>query len=210
MPYSTHTDVENYSQLNKTATGAESYKKLGFTAQAAFDTWIDTLVAWADQGINDFCQRDFYRHPAGSGEAAEVFDGDETTMIRVNWPIISCSQVELRYGTATYGVFVTLPIQFWQAEKRWLRLIRHMPRGFNNVRVTYAWGYAAVPAVVNAASVRITSNMLQAALQRSASPIIKVGDYNIELLKDEAFTDEIKNTLEPYRRPPYRIMSAGF
>jgi hypothetical protein len=210
MPYTNHTDVENFSQFNKTASGAETYKHFGFTAQAAYDTWVDTLIAWADEGINDYCQRDFYRHPVDSGEAAEVFDGDETTMIRLNFPILSCSQVEIRYGTKTYGVFVTLPVQFWQLEKRWIRLTRHMPRGYNNIRVTYAWGYVTPPSIVTMSSVRIVSNMLQAAFQRSASPIIKVGDYNIQLLKEEAFTDAIKADLEPYRRVPYRIISAGF
>jgi hypothetical protein len=210
MPYSLPADVENYAQLNKTATGAESYKQFGFATQALFDAWVATLIAWADQAINDFCQRDFYRHPATSGEATELFDGDETTMLTVNWPIISCSQVEIRYGTKTFGVFTPLPIQFWQPEARWIRLTRHMPRGYNNIRVTYAWGYATVPGTVAMASVRIVSNLLQGALQRSTSPIIKIGDYNIQLLQEEAFTDEIKQTLEAYRRIPYRIMSAGF
>lgn len=209
MPYSTPPIVENYAQLNKTAAGAESYKQFGFVSQDQFDAWVATLISWADQAIDDFCQRDFYRHPS-SGEATELFDGDETTMIVLHWPIISCSQVEIRYGTKTFGVFTPLPIQFWQAGKRWIRLTRHMPRGYNNIRVTYAWGYTAVPGTVAMATVRIVSNLLQGALQRSSSPIIKVGDYNIQLLKEQAFTDEIKATLEAYRRVPYRIMSAGF
>jgi hypothetical protein len=208
--YSTVDQVKSYAQVNKTATGAQSYKQFGFTSQNDFDTWVATLITWADSAINDFCQRDFWRHPATSGEATELFDGDETTMIVTQWPIISCSQVEIRYGTKTFGVFTPLPIQFWQVEKRFIILTRHMPRGYNNIRVTYAWGYTTVPGTVSLASTRIVSNLLQGALQRSTSPVIKIGDYNIQLLKEEAFTDEIKQTLEPYRRLPYRIMSAGF
>ena len=150
---------------------------------------------------------DFARHPADDGdeEAAEVFDGLGTDMVLTGFPILSVSKVEFRSGTATYGAWVDLPIIAWIAYERFIRLDRNTPVGFKNVRITYAYGYDDTPGPIVRATCRIVTNILQGAIQRSTSPIIRVDTFMIQLAKEEAFTQEIKTSLDGYRRIPHRV-----
>jgi hypothetical protein len=61
------------------------------------------------------------------------------------------------------------------------------------------WDSQDVPQAVKYVSLQLCSNILHGILQRKVSPIIQTGDYTIRLVIPEAFTDELKRLLEPYR-----------
>ena len=204
--YATAAQVKNYAQVNKTAVGKESWLQFGFAASADFDTWLTELIGWADQEINNYCEHDFYRHPATSGEATEQFDGLGHTILLVNFPILSLSKVELR-TSQTYGSWFELISSYYQVYERYVRFSTKLPVGDKNVRITYAYGYTAVPGPVALASIRIVANILQGALQRSTSPIVRVDQFVVEQARELAFTDDIKDLLLPYRRIPHEAMN---
>lgn len=198
--------MKNYAQVNKTETGKESYRLFGFSTQALFDTWVESLIVWADKQIDNYVGHDFTRHPASS-EAAETSDGDGTDIIAPHYPIISLSQIRFRSGL-TDGAWVVVPTTDYKAYERFIRLNRQTPVGFLNVELTYAYGYAAVPDVVSLASIRICSNIIQGCLQRATSPIVRVSEFVVTLAKEEAFTDDAKSSLAAYRRIPFAVTQA--
>ena len=53
------------------------------------------------------------------------------------------------------------------------------------------------PAIQNIC-LRLTSNMVNLAVQNRDSPIIKVNDWTISTVPTDIFTDDLKNDLRPY------------
>ena len=208
MAYATKGQVQNYAQVNKVDVGKESYKLFGFSTQALFDTWVESLITWADKAIDNYVEHDFARHPStASTEAAETGDGDGTDIILPHYPIISLSQIRYRSGL-TDGTWAVVPSTDYKVYERFIRLNRQTPVGFLNVELTYAYGYVTVPDIVSLASVRICTNIIQFALQRATSPIVRIDNFTVEQAKEEAFTDDIKESLSPYRRIPFAVTQA--
>ncbi|MFW6242677.1 MAG: hypothetical protein ACOC2W_00800 [bacterium] len=52
-----------------------------------------------------------------------------------------------------------------------------------------------IPPIINNIALRAASNMVAMALVRRDSPIVKSNDFNIQLITDRIFTDDIKNDL---------------
>lgn len=57
-----------------------------------------------------------------------------------------------------------------------------------------------VPPAVRLAAIQLCSNLLHIILQRKLSPVVQTRDYTIRLVLPEAFTQELKNLLTPYRK----------
>ena len=55
-----------------------------------------------------------------------------------------------------------------------------------------------VPAAVKNVCKRLTSNMINLAIQNRDSPLIKHNDWNTSIVKNEIFTDGLKADLEPF------------
>ena len=56
-----------------------------------------------------------------------------------------------------------------------------------------------VPGTVKNVCTRLVSNMIQVAIQRRETPIIKVNDWSITTGSSAVFTDDLKEDLKPFR-----------
>lgn len=205
--YTDVTSVKNYAGANKTETGKESWKLYGFTSQATFDTWLGELIGDVDVSIDDYVGHDFWRHPVSS-EATGLYDGQGHSMLSTNFPILSLSKVEIgnqSTGSVAWSPLLTTDYEFYE---RYVMFNLKLPRGFKNIRLTYAYGYDSVPLPVTLAANRIMANILQGILLRSTSPIVRVDNFVVEQTKELAFTDDIKASLTRYRRVPFAVTQA--
>lgn len=57
-----------------------------------------------------------------------------------------------------------------------------------------------IPLGVKNVCIRLVSNMVTFKSLREDSPIIKVNDWNTELVSSEIFSDDLKNDLKPFRK----------
>jgi hypothetical protein len=75
-----------------------------------------------------------------------------------------------------------------------------LPEGFQNIRVTYDWGYATVPSDVAHVTAEICGRLLQKIVAFKMGPLVRVGDYRVQLMNPEIFTDDLKALLAHYRQ----------
>jgi hypothetical protein len=58
---------------------------------------------------------------------------------------------------------------------------------------------AVPPAVVNVA-IRLVANMVAVSLQRRKSPLVQMGQFNVQISADDVFTEALRRDLKPFRK----------
>lgn len=57
-----------------------------------------------------------------------------------------------------------------------------------------------IPPAVSNVCLRLTANMVALAQSRKDTPIIKVNDWNVQMIGSKIFSDDLKQDLEPFIR----------
>lgn len=209
MPYTDAATVRKYSMVSiqdfkiTTATGSS----LLFATDADLDSFIDnTLVPRAEDEINKYCDRKF----AQTTGAVEKYDGsgfDKTFALR-NWPVISITSVELLKSDGTVDTTVAAADYYVQGENL-LVYKKVFPAGFQNIKVTYTYGYATVPATIQDVAARSVSNMLNwlkvnkmGALARDpGSP----SGFGLLIPQQEILTFDLRRLLDSYIKSSFGV-----
>ena len=117
---------------------------------------------------------DFFRHPAVSGTEVRVFDGPGGSVLHVHSGIVSLSLVEIAHGSDL--AYTSLAAADWYLEPLapepgepydHVRLAEGgaygtFPAGQRRVRLTGAFGYAAVPGVLRTGTVALARQLYRA------------------------------------------------
>lgn len=142
---------------------------LGLTS-TKFDALISTLNGQASEAIDDYCRRDFELHDGGGTGVTDAIDGNGRESIRLpGYPVRSIDSVVLGESQTTtldasdYRV-KSAPAQPDENAGILERRRAIWPDGWENVEVTYTWGYSSPPGPVE----RIADDLVVAALQAAA------------------------------------------
>ena len=197
MPYTTASEVKKRALVNWDSLNYATSPPTPFADEAAFDTWLtDTVIPEAEKLINEFCRRpDFSKHE----NEAEYFDGDgfRKFLVLSKKPVISVSKLEFKKDDGTWDEKSSSYYRV-QGDRVVYRTV--LPSGFQNIRVTYSWGFAAVPADVSYAAAEMTARFIQKRVVNKMGPLVRVEDFRVELANPDVFTDDLKSTLDHYRR----------
>lgn len=58
----------------------------------------------------------------------------------------------------------------------------------------------AVPRGVNIVAVRLVANMIAVSLQRRSSPLVQMGQFNVQISSDDVFTQALRDDLKPFKK----------
>jgi len=61
-----------------------------------------------------------------------------------------------------------------------------------------SWQDIAVPRGIKNICMRMVANLVHLSVERRKSPLVQIGDFNIEMIEDAMLTDEIKKLMEYY------------
>ncbi len=195
MPYTTPSEVKKralvkWDTLNTSAG-------VPFATEADFDSWLTSpIIPETEKLINEYCRRpDFSSHL----NEAEIFDGDgfRRFVVLSNKPVTAVSKLDFKKGDGTWDLKDAAD---WRLKGDQVLYKSVLPRGFQNVRVTYDWGFTSVPADVSNAAAEIVARFLQKRVVYKAGPLVRVGDFRVVLADPEVFTDDVKANLWHYRR----------
>lgn len=165
MPYADTTRVKERSSVGP--------KDLALTDRSDSDTTVDEddldeligeLAAQAKETIDSYCQRDFEHHTGYT----ETLDGNDRQSIRLTgYPVISVTSVKVGDSTldsADYRVRKDSPA--WAGENAGIleRKGAVWPSGWDNVEVTYEWGYTSPPGSVAQVAEELVVDALRAAV----------------------------------------------
>lgn len=56
-----------------------------------------------------------------------------------------------------------------------------------------------VPPAVENACLRVTANMIALYVARKDTPVVKVNDWSVQIIKSDIFTEDIKEDLDPFK-----------
>jgi len=168
-----------------------------FADETAFDSWLSGIVIpEAEKLINEFCGRpDFSQH---TGEV-ELFDGDgfRKFIVLSKKPVITVSKLEFKKDDGTWDLKASSDYKV-NGDQVTYRTV--LPRGWRNIRVTYDWGFAAVPADVSYCAAELVARFLQKRVVYKAGPLVRVEDFRVELADPDVFTRDLQKVLEHYPR----------
>jgi hypothetical protein len=167
-----------------------------FAYDAELNEWLSSsVIPEVEKVINEFCLRlDFMEHE----DQVELFDGDGfRDFITVTWtPPIAIKKLEFKQN----GVWALKPPNDYYLCGSQIRYRTVLPYGFQNIRVTYDWGFASLPKDVSFCAAEIAATFLQKRVVNRMSPLVRIGDYRTELSNPDVFTDDLRRILEHYRR----------
>lgn len=128
------------------------------------DILIGELNELASETIDDYCQRDFEQHTAYT----ETLDGNGRQSIRLTgYPVISVDTVKVGDSALDASDFrVKEDSPAWVGENAGIleRKGARFPDGWENVEVTYDWGYATPPGSVRNVAEELVVDALRAAV----------------------------------------------
>ncbi len=214
VAYTTASAVKESAQL--------AYDFLGFSSDATYTTFVETLIGEAEALIDGFCRvpSQFFK-AGGVAITAEYHDGDGGDVLRLNYyPVLSVSSVaeneaslfeaeswvSRSAGPGASGSYVLRP------ESGELVFYQNVPGvGVRNVKVGYTPGYAAAPGAVAGVARDLCVNALRSLLARKVLPAeitqiaMNGGDVR-ELLSDTmTLSAAHKRNLSAYRRPEVSV-----
>lgn len=206
------TSAPRYADSDRAARRADAdAASLGFegtdttTAEEEFSAFVDALNELASNAINDFCDRDFRHH---TGVSASI-DGNGRQSLRLpNYPVTDVSSVAVN-GTeldpSNYRVKPT-PSRTESNSGVLERRAAVWPEGWENVDVTYSWGFEEPPgAVVDAAETLVIDALEQTLNSQNASGAVEsfsLEGFNVSFAKPLRFdvSGERFPNLKRYRR----------
>jgi hypothetical protein len=194
-PYATPSEVKKRAAVKWDAlnTGAGA----PFADETAFDTWLSgTVIPEAEKLINEFCRRpDFQKHQ----EELEYFTGDgfRNFILPSKKPVIAVTKLEMKRADGTWDL-KSADNYFLRGDR--IQYNTLLPDGFRNIRVTYDWGFDTIPADVSYAAAEIVARFLQKCVAFKMGPLVRVGDYRVQLMNPDVFGDDLKDMLAHYPR----------
>ena len=197
MPYTTAAEVRRRALVKWDGLNYATSPPAPFADETAFEDWLtNTVIPETEKLINDFCRRPDF---SGHADEVEYFDGDgfRKFVILSNKPVIAVSKLEFKKDDGTWQEKSTSYYRL-QGDRVVYRTV--LPNGFQNIRVTYEWGFAEVPADVSYVAAEMAARFLQKRVVYKMGPLVRVGDFRVELANPDVFTDDLKATLEHYRR----------
>jgi hypothetical protein len=200
-PYTTPSEVKRRAAVKWDALNTSA--GVPFADEAAFDAWLsDTVIPEAEKLINEFCRRpDFYEHQS----EVEYFNGDgfHNFIVAGKKPVITVSKLEMEKGDGTWELKATSDYLVKGDRIQYKTLL---PEGWQNIRVTYNWGFASIPNDVAYAAAEIVARFLQKCVAFKMGPLVRVGDYRVQLMNPDVFGNALEGMLEHYPRETGTIM----
>ncbi len=197
--YISASEVKQYSNI--------TYQDLGFTSNTDYDAFLGTLINQIERVIDNYCRVPSGFFKAGGLSFTETHYWNEDGEIHTRYyPIVTLTKVELDYaGYNQAADWTEIPSRYYYAKNEYgiVKIIGKSPgHAENSVRITYTAGYSAVPDDVKLAALNLANRVLKMLLQQrySISAVPRDLDVRINIVIEEAFTDEIKSLLAPYRR----------
>jgi len=197
LPYTTAAEVRKRALIKWDSLNYVKDPPTPFGDEDAFENWLtDTVIPETEKLINEFCRRpDFSEHE----DEVEYFDGDgfRKFLILSKKPVITVSKLEFEKDDGTWD---QKPSSYYRVHGDRVVYRTQLPKGFQNIRVTYSWGFAEVPADVSYAAAEMAARFVQKRVAYKMGPLVRVEDFHVELTNPDVFTDDLKATLEHYRR----------
>jgi len=171
-----------------------------FADDLAFNAFIDnTLEPRARQIIDDYCKRSFGVTTA----TTEKYDStgfDDRLKLR-NGPVTVLTAVDILRQDGT--VAETMPSSDYRLlGDRTLVFRRILPRGWQNIRVQYTYGYATVPTTVADVATRVCANMLNYMKINKMGAVVRdpsaPSGFGLQIPQQEVLTQDLRRLLDPY------------
>jgi len=182
-----------------------TYQDLGFTSESDYDSFLDSLINQIERTIESRCNVPAEFFKAGGLSFTDTYDWNENGEIHTRYyPILSLTKVEL--DTAGYNqpaVWTEISSTYYYLKDKFgiVKIVGKTPgHAENSVRITYTAGYSTVPDDIKLAALKITNRILKILFQQRYSVSAGEIDAKISLPVEEAFNDEVRFLLEPYRR----------
>ena len=197
MPYTTAAEVKKRALVKWDSLNYATTPPAPFADEDAFENWLtNTVIPETEKLINEFCRRpDFSEHE----DEVEYFDGDgfRKFVVLSNRPVITVSKLEFQKDEGTWEQKSS---SYYRVHGDRVVYKTVLPKGFQNIRVTYEWGFAEVPADVSYAAAEMAARFVQKRAVYKMGPLVRVEDFRVELANPDVFTDDLKATLDQYRR----------
>ena len=197
MPYTIASEVKKRALVKWDSLNYVTNPPTPFADEAAFDTWLtNTVIPETEKLINEFCRRpDFSKHE----NEVEYFDGDgfRKFVVLSKKPVMAVSKLEFKKDDGTWDQKSSSYYKV-QGDRIVYRTV--LPEGFQNIRVTYSWGFTEIPADVTYTAVEMAARFVQKRVVYKMGPLVRVEDFRVELANPDVFTDDLKATLDHYRR----------
>jgi len=197
LPYTTAAEVRKRALLKWDSLNYSTSPPAPFADETAFDNWLtNTVIPEAEKLINDFCRRpDFSEH----ADEVEYFDGDafRNFVVLSKKPVITVGKLEFKKDDATWDQKSS---SYYRVHGDRVVYRTVLPKGFQNIRVTYSWGFPEVPLDVSYAAAEIVARFIQKRHVYKMGPLVRVEDFRVELANPDVFTDDLRSTLDHYRR----------
>jgi len=196
--YISASEVKQYSNV--------TYQDLGFSTDTEYDTFLDNLINQIERAIDNYCRVPSGFFKAGGLFFTEIHDWNENGEIHTRYhPIITLTKVELdQAGYNQTADWTEISSTYYYAKNEYgiIKIVGKIPGHVeNSVRITYTAGYSAVPDDIKLAALMLSNNILQGNLVRFLGDTVDIGDLRIQHVEvNEAFSDEVKSLLKPYRR----------
>jgi hypothetical protein len=195
MPYTTPSEVKRRALIKWDSLNPDPGSP--FADEAAFDNWLaNTVIPDVERMINEFCRRPDFSEYA---DEVEYFDGNyfRNFITLTKKPVIEVSKLEFKKGDGSWDLKDPANY-FLRGDQIKYRTV--LPGGFQNIRVTYDWGFIEVPPDVSYVAAEMTARFLQKRVVYKMGPLVRVGDFRVELAQPDIFTVDLKVSLEHYRR----------
>lgn len=196
MPYTAAGEVKKRALVKWDSLNYSTSPPAPFADETAFDTWLtDIVIPETEKLINEFCRRpDFSDHD----DEVEYFDGEgfRKFVVVTKKPVIAVSKLEFKKDDATWDERSS---SYYKVQGDRVVYRTMLPQGFQNIRVTYDWGFAAVPADISYVAAEMVARFVQKRVVYKMGPLVRVEDFRVELANPEVFTDDLKATLAHYR-----------
>jgi hypothetical protein len=163
--------------------------------ETAFQDWLtNVIIPEAEKVVNEFCRRqDFLKH---TGEV-ETFNGDgfRDYIIATHQPVITVSKLEFKQADGTWAEKAS---EEYVVRGGLVRCNTVLPEAFQNIRLTYDWGYETIPTDVSHVTSELCAAYLQKRVAYKMGPLVRVSDYRIQFMDPEIFTADLKDRLSHY------------
>jgi len=177
------------------------YTDLGFATDTEFNSFIDDLILIAEQMIDDYCERTFKKILG----AVEEYDGGGSRYLFLkHTPIISVTSIKTR-GSKT-DTWQTLDSNLYYIYRDYIYYSSRWPIGNQNIQLTYDYGYNSPPKTISGVCIRMVHNMLQFRMIQKIGPLVKIGDFVVQIPDHKVLTPELKETLRSYLKTPARVV----
>lgn len=175
------------------------------------DALISALNERASDRIEAFCGRDFLEH---TGTTA-VIDGDDRQTIRIKrarvtsgddgalYPLINVSEIKENDNVVDSSDYRIKPGPGRYNSGIIERQQRRWPEGWENIEVTFDWGFSSVPPEVEAvAEDLVVGALLDASHNESAEGVesISMDGFSVSYRDPMKLDKEDKERLKPFRR----------